>query len=78
MGVHVFPHPKAPSHLPPHPESHSHLPPHPTPLGHSSAAALSTLYHALNQAVNAGEGVEKRESSYTGKVGILILGGNAN
>ena len=30
------------------------------------------------KAINAGEGVEKRESSYTGKVGILILGGNAN
>ena len=43
-----------------------------------SAPVPSTLYHALNQAVNAGEGVEKRESSYTGKVGILILGGNAN
>ena len=26
----------------------SHLPPHPIPLGHPSAPALSTLYHALN------------------------------
>ena len=26
----------------------SHLPPHPIPLGHPSAPALSTLFHALN------------------------------
>ena len=38
MGVHVFP------ILNPH----SHLPPHPIPLGHSSAPAPSTLYHASN------------------------------
>ena len=38
MGVHVFPHPESPSHLPPHP----------IPQGHLSAPALSTLSHALN------------------------------
>ena len=38
MGVHVFPILKPPSHIPPHP----------IPVGHSSASALSTLYHALN------------------------------
>ena len=38
MGVHVFPHPESPSHLPPHP----------IPQGHPSAPALSTLSHALN------------------------------
>ena len=32
----------------PHPEPPSHLPPHPIPLGHPSAAALSTLCYALN------------------------------
>ena len=32
----------------PHPELPSHLPPHPIPLGHPSAPAPSTLYHALN------------------------------
>ena len=32
----------------PHPESPSHLPPYPIPLGHPSAPALSTLYHASN------------------------------
>ena len=32
----------------PHPEPSSHLPPHPIPLGHPSAPALSTLYHASN------------------------------
>ena len=32
----------------PHPESPSHLPPHPIPLGHPSAPAPSTLYHASN------------------------------
>ena len=32
----------------PHPEPPSHLSPHPIPLGHPSAPALSTLYHALN------------------------------
>ena len=32
----------------PHPEPPSHLPPHPIPLGHPSAPAPSTLYHALN------------------------------
>ena len=32
----------------PHPESLSHLLPHPIPLGHSSAPAPSTLYHASN------------------------------
>ena len=32
----------------PHPESPSHLPPHPIPLGHCSAPAQSTLYHASN------------------------------
>ena len=32
----------------PHPELASHLPPHPIPLGHPSAAALSTLYPASN------------------------------
>ena len=32
----------------PHPESPSHLPPLPIPLGHPSAPAPSTLYHALN------------------------------
>ena len=37
MGVHVFPHPEPPSHLPPHP----------IPLGHPSAPAPSTLSHAL-------------------------------
>ena len=31
-----------------HPEPPSHLPPHPTPLGHPSAPAPSTLYHASN------------------------------
>ena len=30
----------------PHPEPHSHLPPYTIPLGHPSAPALSTLYHA--------------------------------
>ena len=38
MDVHVFPILK-PASL---------LPPHPIPLGHPSAPALSTLYHALN------------------------------
>ena len=107
----------------PHPEPPSHLHPHPIPLGHPSAPAPSTPYHASNldwwfvshkifcmfqwntwkdaqchslsekckskpqwstishqsewlrskslQAINAGEGVEKREPSYT-------VGGNAN
>ena len=32
----------------PHPEPSSHLSPYPIPLGHPSAPALSTLYHALN------------------------------
>ena len=32
----------------PHPESPSHLPPHSIPLGHPSAPAPSTLYHASN------------------------------
>ena len=32
----------------PHSEPPSHLPPHPIPLGHPSARALSTLYHASN------------------------------
>ena len=32
----------------PHPEPPSHLSPHPIPLGHPSAPALSTLYHASN------------------------------
>ena len=32
----------------PHPESLSHLPPHTIPLGHPSAPAPSTLYHASN------------------------------
>ena len=32
----------------PHPEPPSHLPPQPIPLGHPSAPARSTLYHALN------------------------------
>ena len=32
----------------PHPECPSHLPPHPIPLGHPSAPAPSTLYHAWN------------------------------
>ena len=32
----------------PHPESLSHLPPHPITLGHPSAPAPSTLYHASN------------------------------
>ena len=32
-----------------HPEPPSHLPPNPIPLGHPSALALSTLYHASNQ-----------------------------
>ena len=31
-----------------HPEPSSHLPPHPIPLGHPSAPAPSTLYHASN------------------------------
>ena len=31
-----------------HPESLSHLPPNPLPLGHPSAPAPSTLYHASN------------------------------
>ena len=31
-----------------HPEPPSHLPPHPIPLGHPSAAALSTLSHVSN------------------------------
>ena len=31
-----------------HPEPPSHLPPNPIPLGHPSALALSTLYHASN------------------------------
>ena len=31
----------------PHSELSSHFPPHPIPLGHPSASALSTLYHAL-------------------------------
>ena len=38
MGVHVFPILNPPSHLSPHP----------IPLGHPSAQALSTLYHASN------------------------------
>ena len=32
----------------PHPEPLSHLPPHPIPLGHPSAPAQRTLYHASN------------------------------
>ena len=32
----------------PHPESPSHFPPHPIPLGHPSAPALITPYHASN------------------------------
>ena len=32
----------------PNPELPSHLPPHPIPLGHPSAPAPSTLYHASN------------------------------
>ena len=32
----------------PNPESPSHLPPHTIPLGHPSAPAPSTLYHASN------------------------------
>ena len=32
----------------PHPEHPFHLPPHTIPLGHLSAPALSTLYHASN------------------------------
>ena len=32
----------------PYPEAPSHLPPHPIPLGHPSAQALSTLFHASN------------------------------
>ena len=32
----------------PHPEPPSHLPLHPIPLGHPSAPAPSTLYHASN------------------------------
>ena len=32
----------------PHPEHPSHLLPYPIPLGHPSASALSTLYHASN------------------------------
>ena len=32
----------------PHSEHPSHLPPHTIPLGHSSAPAPSTLYHASN------------------------------
>ena len=32
----------------PNPESPSHLPPHTIPLGHPSAPAPSTLYHAWN------------------------------
>ena len=32
----------------PHPEPRSHLLPHPIPLGHPSAPAPSTLYHASN------------------------------
>ena len=32
----------------PHPEPPSHFPPHSIPLGHPSAPALSTLYHASN------------------------------
>ena len=32
----------------PHPEPPSHHPPHIIPLGHPSAPALSTLYHASN------------------------------
>ena len=31
-----------------HPEPPSHLPPHPIPLGHPSAPAPSTQYHASN------------------------------
>ena len=31
-----------------HPETPSYLPPHPIPLGHPSAPAPSTLYHASN------------------------------
>ena len=38
MGVHVYPILNPPCHLPPHP----------IPLGHPSAPALSTLYHASN------------------------------
>ena len=38
MGVHVFPNPEPPSHLPPHT----------IPLGHPSASAPSILYHASN------------------------------
>ena len=32
----------------PHPEPPSYLPPHPIPLGHPTAPAPSTLYHASN------------------------------
>ena len=32
----------------PHPEPPSHFPPHTIPLGHPSAPAPSTLYHASN------------------------------
>ena len=32
----------------PHPDPSFHLPPHPIPLGHPSAQAPSTLYHASN------------------------------
>ena len=32
----------------PHPEPSSHLPPHPIAVGHPSAPALITLYHASN------------------------------
>ena len=32
----------------PHPESPTHLPPHTIPLGHPSAPAPGTLYHASN------------------------------
>ena len=39
MGVHVFPILNSPPH---------HLPPHLIPLGHPSAPAPSTLYHASN------------------------------
>ena len=40
MSVHVFPILKPPHH---------HLPPHPIAVGHPSAPALITLYHASNQ-----------------------------
>ena len=62
----------------PHPEPSSLLPPHTIPLDRPSALAPSIQYRASNldwqlvsYMINAGEGVEKREPSYT-------VGGNAN